>query len=35
MTCLYISSDFKDGVLTVHLPKNPSAKPRAMEIKVQ
>lgn len=30
-----ISSEFKDGVLTVHLPKNPNAKPKAIEIKVQ
>jgi HSP20 family protein len=30
-----ISSQFKDGVLTVHLPKNPNAKPKAIEIKVQ
>jgi HSP20 family protein len=30
-----ISSEFKDGVLMVHLPKNPNAKPRAIEIKVQ
>ncbi len=30
-----ISSEFKYGVLTVHLPKNPNAKPKAIEIKVQ
>lgn len=30
-----ISSEFKDGVLTVHLPKNPAAKRKAVEIKVQ
>jgi HSP20 family protein len=30
-----ISSEFKEGVLTVHLPKNPNAKPKAVEIKVQ
>jgi HSP20 family protein len=30
-----ISSEFKDGVLTMHLPKNPNAKPKAIEIKVQ
>lgn len=30
-----ISSEFKDGVLTVHLPKNPNAMPKAIEIKVQ
>lgn len=29
-----ISSEFKDGVLTVHLPKNPNAKPKAIEVKV-
>ena len=30
-----ISSDFKDGVLTVHLPKNPNSKSKAIEIQVQ
>ncbi|HTN71213.1 MAG TPA: Hsp20/alpha crystallin family protein [Methylomirabilota bacterium] len=30
-----ISSEFKDGVLIVHLPKNPNAKRKAIEIKVQ
>jgi HSP20 family protein len=30
-----IRSEFKDGVLTVHLPKNPNAKPKAIEITVQ
>lgn len=30
-----ISSEFKEGVLTVHLPKNPNVKPKALEIKVQ
>jgi HSP20 family protein len=30
-----ISSDFKDGVLRVHLPKNPNAQPKAIDIKVQ
>lgn len=30
-----ISSEFKDGMLTVHLPKNPNAKTKAIEIKVQ
>jgi HSP20 family protein len=30
-----ISSEFKDGVLTVHLPKNPNARPKTTEIKVQ
>ena len=30
-----ISSEFKDGVLTIHLPKNPNPKTKAVEIKVQ
>lgn len=30
-----IRSEFKDGVLTVHLPKNPTATPKPIEIKVQ
>jgi len=30
-----ITSDFKDGVLTVHLPKSPTAKPKTIEVKVQ
>lgn len=30
-----ISSEFKDGLLTVHLPKDPNAQPKATEIKVQ
>jgi HSP20 family protein len=30
-----ITSEFKDGMLTVHLPKNANAKPNAVEIKVQ
>lgn len=30
-----ISSEFKDGVLIVHLPKNPTAAPKAIEVKVQ
>jgi HSP20 family protein len=30
-----ISSEFKDSMLTVHLPKNPNAKTKAIEIKVQ
>jgi HSP20 family protein len=30
-----VSSEFKDGVLKVHLPKNPTAKPKAIEVKVQ
>ena len=29
-----VSSEFKDGVLTVHLPKSPTAKPKAIEVKV-
>jgi HSP20 family protein len=29
-----VSADFKDGVLNVHLPKNPSAKPKSIEVKV-
>lgn len=29
-----VSAEFKDGVLQVHLPKNPDAKPRSVEIKV-
>ena len=30
-----VSSEFKDGVLKVHLPKNPNAKPKAIEVKIQ
>ena len=30
-----VTSDFKDGVLQVHLPKNPNAKPKAIEVKIQ
>ena len=30
-----IQSEFKDGLLTVHVPKNPNLKPKAIEIKVQ
>jgi HSP20 family protein len=30
-----ITSDFKDGVLKVHLPKSAAAKPKAIEVKVQ
>lgn len=29
-----ISSEFKDGMLTVHLPKNPNAKSKTIEVKV-
>ena len=30
-----ITSEYKEGVLTVRLPKNPSAKPKSIEVKVQ
>lgn len=30
-----VTSEFKDGVLLVHLAKNPGAKPKAIEVKVQ
>jgi len=30
-----ITSEYKDGILTVHLPKNPSTKPAAHQIPVQ
>ena len=30
-----ITSDFKDGVLKVHLPKSPTAKAKTIEVKVQ
>ncbi len=30
-----IASEFKDGMLTVHLPKNPNGKSRAVEVKIQ
>lgn len=30
-----VTSEFKDGVLQVHLPKSPSAKPKAIEVKIQ
>lgn len=30
-----IMAEFKDGVLRVHLPKNPIAKPKAIDVKVQ
>lgn len=29
-----ISADHRDGILSIHLPKSPSAKPRAVEIRV-
>ena len=29
-----VSADFKDGMLRVHLPKSPKAKPKAIEIKI-
>ena len=29
-----MSADYKDGMLTVHLPKSEKAKPKAIEIKV-
>jgi len=30
-----VVADFKDGVLRIHLPKNPKAKPKSLEVKVQ
>jgi HSP20 family protein len=30
-----IAADFKDGVLKVHLPESPTAKPKPIEVKVQ
>jgi HSP20 family protein len=30
-----IVAEFKDGVLRVHLPKSPTAKPKAIDVKVQ
>ena len=30
-----VTSEFKEGVLTVHLPKNPKAMPKAIEEKVE
>ena len=29
-----VAADFKDGVLSVHLPKSPSVKPKTVDIKV-
>ena len=29
-----VAAEFKDGVLKVHLPKSPSAKPKSIEVKV-
>ncbi len=30
-----IAAEFKDGLLKVHLPKNPTAKPQVVDVKVQ
>lgn len=30
-----ISSEFKDGLLQVHLAKNPNARPKAIEVKIE
>lgn len=30
-----VNAEFKDGVLKVHLPKSPTAKPKTIEVKVQ
>ncbi len=30
-----ISSEFKDGILTVHLPKNAEGKPTAKQIEIR
>lgn len=30
-----VSAEFKDGMLTVHLPKDEQAKPKTIEVKVQ
>jgi HSP20 family protein len=29
-----VSAEFKDGVLKVHLPKSPEAKPKSIDVKV-
>ena len=29
-----LSAEFKDGILKIHLPKDESAKPKAIEVKV-
>ncbi len=29
-----VTSDFKDGILSIHIPKTPSAKPKEIEVKV-
>ena len=29
-----VAAEFKDGVLNVHLPKSPTAKPRAIDVKI-
>ena len=30
-----VNAEFRDGVLKVHLPKSPTAKPKTVEVKVQ
>lgn len=29
-----VQADFKDGILTLHLPKSEKAKPKSVEVKV-